>query len=175
MDASGDLRVGLLVRCRFDSGDLAMFTGTGTVEWDGVTYIGTGARPLSVGESESTSQEGNPGLGITLAGLDPEILALAELEPIQRRRVTVLLGLFDAEGQIVDADVVFDGLADDLDSTDDPEAAETTLACEQRALDLARPRPFYYLPEDQQKRFPGDRFFDLVQAIQNREDTWGNA
>ncbi|WP_414897708.1 hypothetical protein [Rhodovulum sp. YEN HP10] len=173
MDAGGDRILGLLVRCRFDSGELNMFTGHGEVEWEGVTYLGAAGQMLQIGETQETSGGEMPGLTLTLSGLDPEVVALAELEEFQRRRVTVLLALFGPEGQIETADVLWDGLADTLDSDDGPEAATATLACEERAMDLGRKRPFYYLPEDQQRRFPGDRLFDLVQAIQNREDIWG--
>ncbi|MBL3571515.1 hypothetical protein BV509_17820 [Rhodovulum sulfidophilum] len=173
MDASGDRILGLLVQCRFDSGELNMFTGHGTVAWEGATYLGAAGQMLRIGEAQETSGGEMPGLTLTLSGLDPEVVALAELEEFQRRRVTLRLALFDPEGRIEAADVLWDGLADTLDSDDGPDTATATLACEERAMDLGRKRPFYYLPEDQQRRFPGDRFFDLVQAIQNREDTWG--
>ncbi|MCE8433613.1 hypothetical protein LZ186_19470, partial [Rhodovulum sulfidophilum] len=116
-----------------------------------------------------------PGLSITLSGLDPEVVALAELEEFQRRRVTVFLALFDETGQIETADVLFDGVADTMESDDGPDTATTTLALEPRSMALGRKFPFYYLPEDQENRFPGDQGFGLVQAIQNREDTWGRS
>lgn len=172
MDVSGDQRLGLLVRGQFDSGDFAAFTGLGTVEWEGVTYSGVNDA-IEIGETSGSTADGKAGLTITLSGVNPEVIALAELEEFQRRRVTVYLALFDEEGQITDADIFFDGLADDLESDDTPEMPLLTMHCEQRALDLSRPRPFKYLPEDQKRRYPGDTFFDLVQVIQNQEDTWG--
>ncbi|WP_114286026.1 hypothetical protein [Candidatus Halocynthiibacter alkanivorans] len=171
MEAVGKQRVGLLVRGQFDSGDFAMFTGLGNVTYGGVTYTGAG-QCLQVGDTTGDTTDGSSGLAVTLSGIDAEIISLAELEEFQRRRVTVYLALFDDEGQLTEADVFFDGLADDMESNDDPASPEVTLACEQRALDLSRPRPFRYLPEDQKKRFAGDTFFDLVQTIQNRDDTW---
>lgn len=164
--------IGLLVLGRFDSGNFAAFTGMGSVTYDGVTYLGVG-QVLSIGETASSVQNGKSGLTITLSGIDPEVIALAELEEFQRRRVTVYTAQFDDEGVLTSAEVFFDGLADDMESSDDPAAPTLTLSCEQRAFDLSRPRPFKYLPEDQKKRYPGDLFFDLVSAIQNREDTWG--
>ncbi|WP_414898435.1 hypothetical protein [Rhodovulum sp. YEN HP10] len=172
MDTSGDRILGLLVRCRFDSGEVNMFTGYGEVEWEGVTYLGAG-QMLSIGEAQATSGEGIPGLSITLSGLDPEVVARAELEEFQRRRVTVFLALFDETGQIETADVLFDGVADTMESDDGPDTATTTLTLEPRSMALGRKFPCYYLPEDQEQRFPGDKGFGLVQAIQNREDTWG--
>jgi hypothetical protein len=172
MDASGAQNLGLLVLGRFDSGDFAAFTGLGTVTWDGVVYTGLG-EVLSIGQSTSDVESGKAGLTIQLSGIDPAIITLAELEDFQRRRVTVYLAVFDDEGVITDADVFFDGLADDMESDDDPANPVLSLTCEQRSFDLGRPRPFKYLPEDQKKRFAGDTFFDLVAAIQNRDDTWG--
>ncbi|WP_300009669.1 hypothetical protein [uncultured Roseobacter sp.] len=172
MDVSGDRRIGLLVRGQFDSGDFAAFTGLGTVEWQGVTYSGVDDA-IEIGETSGSTADGKAGLSITLSGVNPEVIALAELEEFQRRRVTVYLATFDDEGVITDGDVYFDGLADDLESDDNPDNPVLTLHCEQRALDLSRPRPFKYLPEDQKRRFPGDTIFDQVQIIQNQEDTWG--
>ncbi|WP_299734646.1 hypothetical protein [uncultured Roseobacter sp.] len=140
--------------------------------FDGVEYTGVGT-VLSIGQTASSVESGKTGLTITLSGIDPEVIVLAELEEFQRRRVTVYLAQFDDEGVITSAEVFFDGLADDMESNDDPESPQLTLSCEQRAFDLSRPRPFKYLPEDQKKRFSGDTFFDLVSAIQNRDDTWG--
>ncbi|MCE8417816.1 hypothetical protein LZ190_03725 [Rhodovulum sulfidophilum] len=46
------------------------------------------------------------------------------------------------------------------------------LACDERAMDPGRKRSFYSQLENQQHRFPGDRVFDLVQALRNRR-TYG--
>lgn len=172
MDTSGAQNIGLLVRGQFDSGDFAVFTGWGDVVFDGVTYRGVG-QVVQIGQASASVADGKAGLSITLSGVDFEVIALAELEDFQRRRVTVYLATFDSEGQIVDADVFFDGLADDMQSDDTPGSATLTLSCEQRALDLSRPRVFKYLPEDQKRRFPGDTGFDLVGPLMNRDDTWG--
>lgn len=174
LDTVGDQRLGLLVRGRFDSGDFAMFTGYGEVVWDGVTYLGAGEM-ISIGEVAETNGDGSGGLTITLSGISPEVIALAELEPFQRRRVTVYLAVLDASGSVLGADVFFDGIADNISSNDNPVAPSVTLTCEQRSFDLNRPRPFKYLPEDQKKRHTGDTFFDLVQGIQNIEGKWGDA
>lgn len=164
--------IGLLVHGQFDSGDFAAFTGYGNVTWEGITYQGVGDL-LAIGETSASVADGKAGLSITLSGIDLSVIALAELEEFQRRRVTVYLAQFDDEGVIQSADIFFAGLADDMESSDDPENPIVTLSCEQRAFDLGRPRPFKYLPEDQERRYSGDKFFDLVAAIQNREDTWG--
>ena len=172
MDASGDLMLGLLVLGDFPSGPFAMFTGPGAVTHDGIEYLGAGAF-LSIGAASSSAGSEKGGLTIALSGASAEVIALAETEEFQRRRVTVRLALFDNSGAIIDADIFFDGLADTIDTDDDPEAPTVTLSCEQRALDLGRARPFRYTPEDQKSRFPGDSFFDLVQAIQTQEPIWG--
>lgn len=172
IDFSGPQNLGLLIRGQFDSGDFAAFTGLGTLVWGGVTYLGTG-QALQIGETATATGGEFSGLTISLVGVDPEVIAIAEVEEFQRRRVDVYLARFDDQGQIIEADTFFSGLADDMASDDDPANPVLVLSCEARALDLNRPRPFKYLPEDQQRRFPGDTFFDLVAAIQNREDTWG--
>lgn len=172
MDTTGDQRLGLLVLGDFPAGPFAMFTGFGEVEFEGVTYLG-GGEFLTIGESGSSSTGEKSGITIALSGASEEVIAIAETEEFQRRRVLVRLALFDASGAIIDADTFFDGLADTLETDDDPGNPTVTLACEPRELDLGRPRPFRYTPEDQKSRHPGDRFFDLVQEIQTREPVWG--
>lgn len=172
MDTTGDLSLALLVLGKFPSGDFAMFTGVGEVELEGVTYLGAGEF-LTIGESAASAGNDKSGLTIALSGASEEVIAIAETEEFQRRRVTVRLGLFDGTGTLADSDIFFDGLADTLETDDDPNNPTVVLACEQRSLDLGRPRPFRYTPEDQKSRHPGDTFFDLVQAIQNREPVWG--
>ncbi|WP_420029866.1 DUF6950 family protein [Rhodovulum sulfidophilum] len=41
-------------------------------------------------------------------------------------------------------------------------------------MDPGRKRSFYSQLENQQHRFPGDRVFELVPALRNREDIWGS-
>ncbi|MBL3587720.1 hypothetical protein JMM61_20625, partial [Rhodovulum sulfidophilum] len=137
------------------------------------------AKDLKTATSEATGKvaENARAIEAALTGftapLASVVVALAELEEFQRRRVTVFLALFEETGQIETADVLFDGVADTMESDDGPDTATTTLALEPRSMALGRKFPCYYLPEDQEKRFPGDKGFGLVQAIQNREDTWG--
>lgn len=166
------MNIGLLVHGRFDSGDFAVFSGLGDVVHEGITYRGVG-QLLSIGQSTSSVESGASGMSLTLSGIDAQVITLAELEEFQRRSVTIYLAVFDDEGVIESVTVFFDGLADDMESSDDPENPVLTLYCEQVEMDLARPRPFKYLPEEQKKRHPGDTFFDMVGPIQNREDLWG--
>lgn len=164
--------IGLLLRGQFDSGDFAVFTGMGDVVWDGVTYQGIGSL-LSIGNVQSSVANGKAGMTVTLSGIDLSVITIAETEDFQRRRVTIYLADFDDEGVIQSADVFFAGLADDMESSDDPSNPVLTLTLEQRAFDLSRPRPFKYLPQDQERRFPGDLFFNQVAVIQNMDDVWG--
>lgn len=172
MDTAGDKILALMVLGDFPSGAFAMFTGPGSVTYEGQEYRGAG-NLLTIGEASSSVGAEKGGLNIALSGASAEVIAIAETEEFQRRRVTVRLGVFDTSGNLIDADIFFDGLADTLDTDDDPANPTVSLACEQRALDLGRARPFRYTPEDQKSRHPGDTFFDLVQVIQTREPTWG--
>jgi hypothetical protein len=56
------------------------------------------------------------------------------------------------------------------------EGAETSviqLSVENRLLDLERARVRRYTSNDQQSRLPGDRGFDFVETIQDRDLFWG--
>jgi hypothetical protein len=167
------MRLGFLVRLALASGDLRLATVVGEVVHDGVTFTGVGEL-LALSPAGASSDGRVQGMVLTLAGVSPEAIALAEVEPIQRRRVTVWRASFDAEGALTGAEVVFRGVADNVETNDDPASPTVVLSVEPLQFDLQRPRPVYLLPEDQRARWPGDAFFDMVATIQNETLTWGD-
>lgn len=167
------MNLGFLVRAELASGDVALASVLGEVVHDGITFVGVGEL-IALSQPGASVGEGVQGVSITLAGVSAEAIALAEIEPIQRRRVTVWRAVFDDEGALSQAVVIFRGIADNVETNDDPAAPTVILSAEPLDFDLNRARPFYYLPEDQRSRYPGDTFFDMVATIQNEDIDWGD-
>ncbi|WP_172332604.1 hypothetical protein [Mangrovicoccus sp. HB161399] len=161
-------RIGYLFRGFFDGAPLDLWTGHGDLTYGGVTYVGSGEL-LEISGSASTTGNRLAGLTVSLAGMDPETISIAENEPFQRRRVLISLIWADAEWNVAGSEVFFDGIADNISNNNDPSNPVITMSLEPRALDLQRVRPFRYLPQDQRTRYANDAFFDMVQSLQTQE------
>jgi hypothetical protein len=56
------------------------------------------------------------------------------------------------------------------------EGADTStiqIACENRLIELERPRKLYYTSATQQSEFPSDKGFEFVPSIQDMSLNWG--
>jgi hypothetical protein len=57
--------------------------------------------------------------------------------------------------------------------TDNATTCTLTLSYESRLIDLTIARNWRYISESQQVLHPGDRGFDYVTTIQDKQITWG--
>src|SRR5688572_28366855 len=107
---------------------------------------------------------------IELNGCDPVVLALADTENFQGRPVTVYKGALDAAGAVVaEPDIVYRGTIDTIDPEDEGETARVIIGVEGRAATFDRARERRCTPEDQALRFSGDKIFDFVAPLQDKE------
>ncbi|HBN31649.1 MAG TPA: hypothetical protein DD416_10620, partial [Rhodobacteraceae bacterium] len=67
----------------------------------------------------------------------------------------------------------FSGRLDVPEIADDANTCTITISYESRLIDLNTARSWRYTHESQQSLYPGDRGFEYVTAIQDREITWG--
>jgi hypothetical protein len=153
----------------FDSGTLRFWTGVGDKTINGQTYIGAGAF-LGISDIEETAEIAAAGMTLTLSGIPSELLSLALTEPYQNRRCLIYFGIAGSEASMA---ILFTGTMDRMDIEEGPETSTISLAVENRLLDLERIRVRRFTNSDQQSRFPGDRGFEFVETIQDREIFWG--
>jgi hypothetical protein len=153
----------------FDSGALRFWTGYGTKTIGGEEYIGTGSL-LGISDIGETAEIAAAGVTLTLSGVPSELLSLALSEPYQNRIARVHFGLIGSEDDMAE---VFTGTMDQLNIEEGPETSVVQVAIENRLLDLERPRVRRYTNNDQQSRFPGDKGFEFVETVQDREIFWG--
>lgn len=157
----------------FASGRLRLWTGLGEILWQGRTWTGAGTL-LGLGPIEETGEVVAGGTAIALSGVPADLVQLAIAEARQGLPGRVWIGLLDPAGAII-ADPVqaFSGRLDVPEIADDAERCTITLRYESRLIDLNTPRTWRYTHESQQALHPGDRGFEYVTAIQEREITWG--
>jgi hypothetical protein len=153
----------------FDSGTLRLWTGIGTRAINGEDYIGAG-NFLQISDMQETSEIQAAGATLTLSGIPSELLSLALTEPYQQRPARIYFGLVGSEADMAE---VFTARMDQMTIEEGPETCIIQLTVENVLVDLERPRVLRYTNNDQQSRFPGDRGFEFVETIQNREIFWG--
>lgn len=164
-----------LVKMDFDSATVAIWTGLGALSFDGTSYLGMGGNLAFSFPSETVEQRATSGT-VTLGGLDPSILAIADTENYQGRRITIYTGAFNTTtgALIADPTIEFRGIMDTMEPTDDGSTATIALGVVSRAAAFDRPSNRRYTPEDQALRDPTDKGFDYVAGLQDHNALWGH-
>ena len=175
------------------SGPLYLWTGHGTVEIEGKSYIGTG-QFLELSAFEETTEIAARNATVTLSGIPSDLLALALSTPYQGHKCLIQFGVF-TQGDVLKEDgsyvlkednghltlestdksrsIVFNGYMDQMTIAEGPETSQIAMTVESRLIDLDRVRLRRYTSEDQKSRFPGDLAFDFVNDLQDKEIFWG--
>ena len=171
--AEATLRPALFFEGQFATGLLRLWSGLGEITWNGHTWAGAGSL-LGIGGIDERGEVVASGTTISLSGVPLDMVQLAIAEARQCLPGRIWLALLAADGAII-ADPVqaFAGRLDVPQITDDAATCTITLSYESRLIDLTTPRSWRYTHESQQALHPGDRGFEYVTAIQDKEVTWG--
>ena len=166
----------LLVEALFDSGAVRLWTGMGSLSFNGQTYLGAG-NLLAVGGVQETQELRATGVDLTVSGVPSEMLSLALAEPYQGRGCKVYFGALDTNtgALIADPYQIFAGTIDVMSIAEGGDTATIGLSVESQMLDLERSRERRYEHEDQQIDYPGDMFFQYVPTLQDATITWGRS
>jgi hypothetical protein len=155
----------------FDSGATRFWNGYGELTFDGKTFFGGGSL-LSVSDVEEISDIEAKGLSFILSGLPSELISIVLQEPYQNRVARLFIGALKDDGT-VQAYELFSGRLDVMTIEESGETASIAITVENRLIDLNRPRVRRYTSEDQKSLFSGDRGFDYVNDLQDKEIEWG--
>jgi len=157
----------------FASGWVRIWTGASDIIWDDKTWTGTGVL-MGVGALEETSEVVASGTSVSLSGVPLDLVGLAIEEARQGNVGRIWLALLTADGEVIANPVqAFSGRLDVPELSEDGATCTITISYESRMIDLGTPRNWRYTHENQQVLHPGDRGFEHVTAIQDREVTWG--
>lgn len=169
---AGVIYPALLTDFVFDEGELNLFSGRGTLNWNGKDYTGS-ADLLKVDPAQETQQLEATGAGYVLAA-STALVAIARIAEYQGRTVRTWLALFDAAGVMIDDPVrIVSGKMDEMPIDTDPSAPSIGLSVESDLLVLNQAPDRRYTHEDQQLLYPGDKFFEFVPQMQDKEIIWG--
>jgi hypothetical protein len=165
----------VLVTCAFDSGDLNLWNGVGTLTVSSVDYVGAGTL-LNIGEIAESSELQANGITVTLSGITDPLLAKARDEDYQGRELTVKLGAMDAANAVITSPVtVFSGFMDTMVINDSSETATIQVNVENRLIEFERTRIRRYTAEDQKIDYPNDKGLEFVAEMAEKEIVWGRS
>lgn len=161
------------IKAEFDTSTIRLWTGTDDLTIGGATYTGAGSL-LDISDVEETQELKSSGLSITLSGMDQTVLDYALAENYQNRPITLYLGyLSGSTNETVGTLTLFKGRMISMTVNDTPDGANINLDCENRLVDLNRPSNFRYTKDSQEFLHTGDKGFDRVASLQDKEIIWG--
>lgn len=165
----------ILVECAFDSGDLNLWNGIGTLTVSSTDYVGAGTL-LAIGEIAESSELQANGITVTLSGITDPLLSKARDEDYQGRELAVKLGAMDSSNGVISNPVtVFSGFMDTMVINDSSETAQIQIAVENRLIEFERTRIRRYTAEDQKIDYPNDKGLEFVAEMAEKEIVWGRS
>lgn len=193
---SGSVSPAVMIEMFFDSGTLRMWTGYGTVDFNGETFFGAG-NMIGFSTIEETEELEAKGIVVSLNGIPSSLIAISLTEKTRARPFRMYLasyttqryvatedgtGVVDLEddsgsvlleNQLIDVPYkIFSGLMDVIEFVDNGQEATLRLSVENALIIGRRTKVRRYTSEDQKKRFPNDKGLDFINQLQDKELVW---
>lgn len=160
------------VELDFASGFLRTNNSAVTVAWSGYQWVGLGVLGSIDVIDEGATLEAR-GLSLRLSGVNEDLIAIALGQQYQGRSCKVWVAPLTSDHQVIaDPVLAFWGRMDTMD-IDLGATGVITLNAESRLADWDRPRVRRFNHEDQQITYPGDKGFEFVPQMVEKELRWG--
>jgi hypothetical protein len=170
---SASLRPAFFVEAHFVSGPLYVWSGRGSITWNGQTWLGVGTLGTISTIEEGSGVEAK-GITLSMSGIDSSLLGDVMLEFQVGLPCIVRLGLFDTNGALIDDPVIaWSGRMDQPTIDVDGQTCTISINCENRLVEMNVAVDRRYTNEDQQLDYPGDRGMEFVSSIQDVTIYWG--
>ena len=171
---ASELEIYLAVEMFFsDTNVTRAWSGLGTINIGGNPYTGVGDLG-QIGPITETTELKNTGVTIGLSGIPLTAISNALLQDYQGRPCNIYIGTGNAASQTINTPYkIFGGQIDTMQIEETAETATISVKVESRLLEFNRPKETLYTDADQQDRYPGDRFFEYVPSLQEKEILWG--
>lgn len=174
---------------------LRMWTGYGTLFFEGVNYYGTG-QILTVDTVEETAEISARGATLTLSAVPANVLSLALSEPYQGRVCNIYFGMFTSGNLLTESDAfivqedgskillqtqdtgltqIFSGYMDQMNIDEGADSTTMTLTVENKLVDLERVRVARFTSAYQKSIYSGDKGLDFVEDLQDKNIVWGKS
>lgn len=151
---------------------LRLFTGVGSLSWDGKTWTG-GGDLLAISPIREESDVQAVGFSVSLSAQSASNLSIAMNSMRQGASGKLWLGLLDSTGALIaDPYLLRRGRFDTAIISRDGQTCVIEARYEDRLIDLERPRNTRYTSADQQRDYPSDLGFDFVPSLQDMQIVW---
>tara|TARA_R110001606_G_scaffold180670_1_gene327370 strand:+ start:1127 stop:1759 length:633 start_codon:yes stop_codon:yes gene_type:complete len=172
---------------------LRMWTGVGTLVYEGQNWTGTGSL-LNIDTVEETSEIAAKGANITLSGVPSGVVSLALSEPYQGRVCNIYFGMLSKgsleqesgsyillqdgsrillTSSLTSLTSIFSGYMDQMNIEESAETSSIELLVENKLVDLERARVARFTSSYQKSVYPNDKGLDFVESLQDKEIVWG--
>lgn len=165
----------LLAKIETSGGPVLAWSGVGDLTYNSDTYLGVGNLG-GVSTVEETEEVKALGMTFQLSGIPAGLIATALGDIQQGRKACLYFGLLNIStgALIADPYLLFSGLTDSVFIDEQAETSTINITCENRLVDLLRPRERRYTPEDQKIVYPTDLGFDFVAGLQDAQAPFGH-
>ena len=150
---------------------LRLWTGFGTLDYQGNTWFGSGEM-LAVESIEETTEISAKGATVTLSGIPQEVLSLALTEPYQGRKAKIHFGVLNGG---VSLSEIFSGYMDQMNIEESADSCTIQLTLENKLIDLERARVARFSSQYQKSIYSGDKGLDFVEDLQDKRLVWGRS
>ena len=172
---SNNILPAVFVSIAFQTGTVYLWTGYGSVVWNGNTWQGIGTLGnISMIEEGATVEA--RGIVLSLSGFDANLVNLVLTELKLGAPATVYLGMFGGTPLALLADPIpiWAGRTDQVKIQVGSSTASVSLNCESRLLDVNLSTARRYTNDDQRLDYPQDRGLEFVYSLVETQITWGS-
>lgn len=148
-------------------------SGVRTYTWGGEDWLGLGEISGISDIANATDIAARP-ITLTMTGVDSYIT-----EPVLSRTnyknqsAVIYQGFLDSDGDLVDdPEIIWRGRMD-VGSMAWDETYMAQMICEPLTSRLLRPNLSRYSDQDHQVRYPGDKFYEFLAQMEQKDVTWG--
>ena len=160
------------LKFEFPSGNVYLNSSDRNITWGGNSYIGAGSIG-TVSDIEETAELQANGVKLILSGIPSTFVSIALTSEYQGSVATEYLGFFDDDYGLVDNPfIIFVGKVDTM-AISLSDTATIELEIENRLIDWERPRISRFTNEEQQNLYSGDKGFEFVDSVAEKELFWG--
>jgi hypothetical protein len=171
---SGAIRPAHLVQLEFRSEMVYVWSGVGTLVWNGLSFLGVGSLG-SVGAIVEGVDVRADGTSVTLSGIDPELLEDSLTDILIGGTAKRWIALFSENMEMITQPyLLFSGQVDEPSIETSAESVSITLNLENPMINHERASQRRYTACDQAANgYPDDSAFDWVEIQNDIALVWG--
>ncbi len=160
-----------------------IWTGLGTInfdgeEWTGIGGVDAGGNPVCIGSLDAIGEgtDGSAtGVKVTLVGIPSAYREDLEAQAVRGSIFRVYIGTLNETRQIVQAYKLLTRATLDTYQIVDGIDLSVIVTGESRMIDQRRPAVKRYTDSYQQRKYPGDRFFEYMPQLPSIPILWAKA